>query len=343
MVVEHHVYDALQRVFRSTTPVIAKGLTAQAKAACIAAKLKPGWCCVGLDASRFDQCVQEPLLRAEHAFYKMCFPQDRLLDALLRCQLDNRGIGRCRDGYVKAIIGAMRCSGDQNTSLGNILIMCMLVRLFCAEISLVDYDVLNDGDDLLLFLPESSLPLLRDLSDWYLSWGLRMKVEPPARSPEQVEFCQARPVFDGREWVLVRNPDKVLNTDYAGCAKIEGWQQYLVHLRNVGICGMSTAAGIPVLQALYEFGIRHGKTGKFSDELLRTGPARQHAIQVRAGYKAVAKPIVDAARDSFERAFGISAVDQIIMEQHLSTMLLSRPDESDPLLLSTDQLPFTLV
>lgn len=118
MVAEHYIYDTLQTMVGSNSPVVAKGLTMQAKAQAIVDKMKPGWCCTGLDASRFDQCIQEELLTAEHKVYTNCFPGDRLLAALLKHQLKNRGVGRVPDGVVKAVIGAMRCSGDQNTSLG---------------------------------------------------------------------------------------------------------------------------------------------------------------------------------------------------------------------------------
>jgi hypothetical protein len=337
MVVEHHMYPALQEWFGSDTPVVAKGLTQQAKAECIVSKLKHGWACVGLDASRFDQCVQAQLLKAEHNVYTRLFPNDRFLAELLSHQLCNKGIGRCRDGFVRADIGAMRCSGDQNTSLGNIVIMCMLIKQFCMENSLLQFDILNDGDDLLLFLPSRCLPLLRGLDAWYLSWGLRMKVEAPAYIPEQVEFCQARPVQTGQGWVLVRNPKKALNTDFACGARCDNWSNYLVHLRSVGICGLSMAAGVPILQELYNFGIRNGRTGKFSLEVLN-GLGQQHVIQARSGFKAQPATITSVARSSFEQAFGIPANDQISIEWHLRTMPLSRHGESDTPLLSSDNI-----
>lgn len=321
---EEHVYYALQQWFCSACPVVAKGLTQQAKAEAIVEKLRPGWCAVGLDASRFDQCIQADLLKAEHSFYKMVYPNDRLLGALLREQLHNRGYGLCPDGMVRADIGAMRCSGDQNTSLGNILIMCFLIRLFCEENGVFSYDVLDDGDDLLLFLPATSLPLLEGLTQWYLNWGLRMKVEPPAYYPEQVEFCQSKPVKLDDGWTLIRQPSKALNTDYACGATAARWEDYLVHIRSVGLCGLSMAAGCPIYDRFYSWGVANGKTGKWSDAMSR-GIKRQAVIQQRAGHNAFSKPVSLEARVSFHRAFGIAPEVQMLVEEHISDMLLRRP------------------
>jgi hypothetical protein len=326
--VEHVIYDTLQHWFQSPLPVVAKGLTQQAKAAAIVGKMRPGWVCVGLDASRFDQSVSSEVLKAEHRVYENLYPGDRVLKSLLLQQHSNRGYGLCCDGMVRANIGPMRCSGDQNTSLGNILVMCLLIKKFCGEIGLLEYDVLDDGDDLLVFLPEVHLPLLELLPAWYLSWGFRMKVEAPARLPEQVEFCQSKPVFDGEEWVLVRNPKKAINTDYACGSKCTKWEDYLVHLRSVGVCGLSMAAGIPIFQEFYTWGINNGKTGKWDDPF-SMGIRRQATIQTRAGYHARAKPVSSAARASFELAFGVPAHVQITVEQHISSLQLSRPSTND--------------
>lgn len=320
--VEHRLFHALQELWQSDSVVVAKGLTQQQKAAAIVSKLKPGYVCVGLDASRFDQSIGKELLKIEHAVYNGVY-SDPKLAALLRCQLDNRGRALCRDGIVAANIGAMRCSGDQNTSLGNCLISCLLAKLFCDESGLLDADILNDGDDLLLFLPEVDLPKLAHLSDWYLSWGLRMKVEQPAYEPEQVEFCQSKPVYDGSEWVLVRNPRKALNTDFAHDGRLQTEHQVACFMRSVGLCGLSMTAGIPVFQALYTAAVRHGKTGKVDKRLL-AGLGYQAKLQQRAGYRCAGKPVSPCARRSFELAFGITYSEQIALELRFANMEFCR-------------------
>lgn len=319
---EHKVFDALANLFCGDI-VVAKGLTQLEKGNLIAAKLKPGYVAVGLDASRFDQTIGRELLKAEHAIYTGVYAGDKLLSDLLRHQLSNKGVARCRDGIAHANIGAMRCSGDQNTSLGNCIVSCLLAKLFYLEHG-ISGDVLNDGDDLIMFLPEESLPKLVGLTDWYERWGLRMKVEEPARTPEQVEFCQSRPVWVPEGYLLVRNPAKALNTDYAGGTRIERTEDYLVHLRNVGLCGLAMAAGVPIYQSWYSAGVRNGKTGRFTEEL--RGLAYQARIEWSKGGSAAPKPIHWRTRDSFWMAFGVDPRQQQALEGIYDNSTFSRLD-----------------
>lgn len=324
--IEHPIFDALATLF-GTSCVVAKGLTQEAKGQMIADKMQ-GKVAVGLDASRFDQTIGRTLLTVEHALYEKLFPGDKLLPALLKKQLTNKGVARCRDGMVSANIGAMRCSGDQNTSLGNCIISCLLAKLFFEEHGIIDGDVFNDGDDLIMFIPAQSLPKLVNLQTWYLNWGLRMKVEPVAHEPEQVEFCQSRPVWTPRGYVLVRNVRKAFNTDYAGNERVDKWCDYLTHLRNVGLCGMSMAAGIPLYQEFYQFGIRNGKTGK-QDSTVLGGMGYQAKIQRRAGCLSTVVPVDPMTRDSFALAFGISAADQLSIEEWFKTATLGCQDDAE--------------
>lgn len=317
--VEHDIFTALGSLFGGGV-VVAKGLTQQEKGELIAQKLV-GRVAVGLDASRFDQTIRDTLLKVEHSLYTKLYNGDRLLTSLLKCQLTNVGTARCVNGKLTANIGAMRCSGDQNTSLGNCIISCLLARLYFDEHG-IDGDVLNDGDDLIMFVPEQSLPLLTDLEEWYSQWGLRMKIEEPAREPEGVEFCQSRPVWTPGGYVLIRNPRKAFNTDYCGAAKVSHLENYLVHLRNVGICGLSMAAGIPLYQEFYGAGIKFGKTGKFDKSELG-GVYYQAKLQWRAGHLSRALPIDTMTRVSFEKAFGIPAHTQLDIEGWFKAAIFS--------------------
>lgn len=312
--VEERIYDALRVVHGSSLPVVAKGLTQQRKAEIIVEKLAMYGCCVGLDASRFDQSISQPLLRLEHGLYRRLYPGARSLAALLRCQLTVNGVGRCPDGALRYKGPAMRCSGDVNTSLGNCIISVTLAHVFLSQHGITG-DIFCDGDDCLLFVPPSALPLLQGLSAWYLGYGLRMKVEEPAYEPERVEFCQSRPVFDGQGWVLCRGPAKAFNTDGFVPYSL-GEREALVHLRAVGLCGLSMAAGMPLFDAFYDGMVRDGITGRFDTALLK-GLAMQHSIQVRAGHHPRSTPVLPECRMSFWRAFGISPDEQLIMERLL--------------------------
>lgn len=309
--VEHRIYDALAAA-RGSDVVIAKGLTQQRKAELIVSKLQRYGCCVGLDASRFDQSVRDGLLRLEHSLYARLFPNRRDLAYLLKHQLTVQGFGRVPDGVVRYKGPAMRCSGDVNTSLGNCIISVVMAHNYLAQHN-IDGDILCDGDDCLLFVPPASLPLLSNLHEWYLGYGLRMKVEAPAYVPEQVEFCQSRPVWDGTQWLLCRNPQKAFNTDGFVPHSL-GKKEALVHLRAVGLCGLSMAAGMPMFDAFYHSLVLAGKTGKWDPDALG-GICYQHRLQRAAGHSAVSKPVTPDARISFWRAFGIHPNEQLLVEE----------------------------
>ncbi len=310
-VAEPRIYEALQRLVGSDQHVIAKGLTQQEKAAVIVSKLQKFGCCVGLDASRFDQSIGRELLELEHGLYKQLFPGSRSLQALLRCQLTVEGCGRCPDGLLRYRGPAMRCSGDVNTSLGNCIISVVMAWCYLRQHGIAG-DILCDGDDLLLFLSPGSLSLLHGLPAWYLGYGLRMKVEAPAFEPEQVEFCQSKPVFDGAEWVLCRNPSKAFNTD-GFVPHYLGEREALVHMRAVGLCGLSLAAGMPMFDAFYDSLVAAGKTGRWDMHALG-GICYQQRLQVKAGHTMRSRPVHPDCRMSFWRAFGVHPDEQIAME-----------------------------
>lgn len=69
-----------------------------------------------LDFSRFDAHIRAYMLKVEHELYKWAFPDDTLLEALLKLQLVTVGFHVC--GLFYTHIGK-RCSGDTNTSIGN--------------------------------------------------------------------------------------------------------------------------------------------------------------------------------------------------------------------------------
>lgn len=313
--VEQPIFTALQHLLNQEVPCIAKGHTQEDKAEHIRALLKPGWKCVGLDASRFDQCIGAELLGVEHAVYSGIYAGDRELARLLKCQLKNRGLYRGRDGKVRASMGAIRCSGDVNTSLGNCIISVLLAHQYCVERSIA-HKVYCDGDDLLLFVHRGQS--LDDLPAWYLARGLRMKVEPPAYTVEHVEFCQSKVVWCSNRWTLVRAPKKCLTTDYTGylqCKSTRVWE-HVVHA--TASCGLSLFSGCPVLQEWYLWGLRNGRDHGL--KLNRGMGVADYYQRVVRTVKRKSQPISDAARASFSEAFGITPCQQLQIEETIRNM-----------------------
>jgi len=78
--IEHRIYQAIQFVFGSETPVVVKGFNAVQTADILLKKFnrfeKP--VALGLDASRFDQHVSPQMLKWEHSVYNSIFQSPEL-------------------------------------------------------------------------------------------------------------------------------------------------------------------------------------------------------------------------------------------------------------------------
>lgn len=317
--IEAEIFGAMQRCNGQPYPAVAKGLTSAEKADAIVSNIREGFVAIGLDASRFDQSIRRELLTVEHAVYKSLLKGDKELEQLLSLQLDNFGATSNKHFSLKCKYGAIRCSGDVNTSLGNCIIFYVIVEDFIKAIGIREHRVFLDGDDLLLFVrPYDVKKVVGTYQQHYITYGLRMKLDCVSDYPEGVEFCQARPVFNGANWTLCRDPIKVLNCDYCGYDQCMQWKYYRGLLRNVGLCGMEYARGIPVLQEFYQFGIREGRSAKMSAELQHSGMRIAVALaQKRGTYNSKPAEVASEARVSFSKAFGISPDKQIELENHI--------------------------
>jgi len=313
--VEKPIFDGLSQLIGQAVPCVAKGYTQEEKALHIRELLSPGWKCIGLDASRFDQCVGETALDVEHTVYREIYKGDETLSTLLKYQLDNVGRYRSSDGKLIAKMGAIRCSGDVNTSLGNCIISVLLAHSYCLSKGIA-HRIYCDGDDLLLFVKTGVS--LEDLPSWYLQRGMRMKVETPAFTLEEVEFCQSKVVWCSDRWALVRNPTKCLTTDFTGfldCANERVWEQ-VVH--STGSCGLSLFAGCPVLQEWYLWGLRHGRNHGM--KLNRGQGIADYYMRCQKIVKRKQVDVTDEARASFSQAFGITPSQQLELEQIIRNM-----------------------
>jgi hypothetical protein len=327
--VEHPIFDALRCFSSGQTTTIAKGLTQREKAQVIVDNCHDGYWAVGLDASRFDQCIGRELLKLEHSVYTALYKGDRDLVALLKQQLYNRGVHYGKEGMARINYGALRCSGDMNTSLGNCIISVLLAHRYCVENGVQDKRLFCDGDDLLLFVRRRDLPKLDVLEDWYLRWGLRMKIEAPACIPEKVEFCQSRPVLCGGSYTLIRDPRKCLNCDFSGFGDLAKPDYFKYYLRSVGVCGKYMTAGCPVLQAWYDMGVRCGATGRVSYHDLNRGFIKQAVFEQSKG-SAYNADVTPTARMSFALAFGIDEGHQLWLEDYLNKFEVGSQLDSTP-------------
>lgn len=281
---------------------------------------------IGLDASRFDQHCSVDILRWEHAQYLKCFRnpdhRDRLA-WLLSLQLHNFGSYRRSDGSLKYKTNGCRMSGDMNTALGNCLIMCALVWTHCFRQG-VTASLANNGDDCVVFMEKRDLPrFLDNLSSFFLKCGFNIIAERPVEVFEQIEFCQAHPVFDGVGHIMVRSLP-AFTKDTISLIPLDTPGAQAKWMEAIGLAGLSLTGGMPIWQDFYGVFLRsakaigyHGRNGIWSHKAM-DGGLKHMADGMNRSYK----PIIPEVRYSFWLAFGISPQEQEALEADYRKLLV---------------------
>lgn len=299
--------------------MIAKGLNQRQRAELLLEKMArfSSPVVMSLDCSRWDKhCTREVLL-IEHAFYlRAC--HDPVFQQLLSWQLDNRC---CTNNGVRYAVEGGRMSGDMNTALGNCVLAVIMAYAAMAD---VDYwDILDDGDDLLLICEESVYSVIKDtLARTFLTFGQELKVENVARRVEDVIFCQSRVVWSEGP-IFVRDWRKVLS--HAACGVSHWGEPSMVRpmLTTVGLCELALNAGVPILQSFAESLIRNGRGSL--PRLVDVDRGYEARIKAEIGELSLAalqavraRPITSEARVAFMCAFGVSTAEQLWIEGLLS-------------------------
>jgi hypothetical protein len=337
--IEGKVYRTIARLFNEKT--VMKGMNAKQVGSCFAKKWgryrKP--VAVGLDARRFDQHVSKDALIWEHARYLSMFTGvDKIvLSILLSWQLTNTCVGYTNDGKIKYTVDGCRMSGDMNTGLGNCLLMCAMVYAYCYSCGITKFSLANNGDDCVVIMEAAQLDqFIQGLDQWFLDMGFSMKVEDPVYELEQVEFCQAHPVFDGTQWVMVRTVPVSLAKDCISIKPLDSKGAYTKWVAAIGQGGLSLTGGIPVCQNFYLGLIRasEGATAMVNDPTQDTG----FYILARGMERHYSTPTPEA-RVSFYIAFGILPDEQEAIEHYYDTHTPFWSDSNDYGTLPYIELP----
>lgn len=317
---EHRIYSIIDRMWGG--PTVMKGLNCSQQGHAFSR----GWSefahpvAVMLDAVRFDQHVSVPVLSWEHSIYLAFFPGQYRpeLEWLLSMQLFNRGSIVCPDGKLTYAVNGCRASGDMNTAMGNVLIMCSAVYSLVRSLD-IKARLFNNGDDCCLIVERGDVGRLRDaIHPWFEGLGFIIDVEGEVEVLEQINFCQTHPVFDGESWSMVRDPHVAISKDVT-ILKRWSMREYEVYLHQLGVCGLSTYGNMPVWSAFYAClerscsdNISSGLRAHVSAPILESGLGR-----LSQGMS-VGREITDASRASFWLAFGMSPVAQRYMEAYFS-------------------------
>jgi hypothetical protein len=334
---EHHYFHAINKAWGGRTQAtVIKGFDARVSAAILRDKwnLFEDPVAVGLDATKFDMHVSQQALRYEHSFYTALFPGRQGLRELLRWQLVNRGTAYCPDGTVRFEMRGTRSSGDMNTSLGNCILMCAMVREWC-ETAGVDAELANNGDDCVVIMERSALEtFLSGCDGFFRRLGFAMAVEEAVSEFEAIEFCQTRPVLTTNGWVMVRNHVTTLQKDLMCLLPVPNSDVFGRWLGAVGECGGSAAHGVPVQQGWYAMMRRCGAKPRLTDlEATFRNTSRLHrkfnGVDV----------VTPEARVSYYYAFGVLPDEQIELEALWNRTNVGRPLAGPPNIRET--LSFT--
>lgn len=212
-------------------------------------------------------------------------------------------------------------SGDMNTSLGNCVLMCCMIRAYLLHIGVVA-KLANNGDDCVVFMERCDLNrFMENLTDYFRQLGFNMVVEEPSLMFEQIEFCQSKPVYVGDakgDYIMVRNPYLALAKDTYCLNNYNTEKMFRGWLQAVGEGGMSLAGGLPVWQSFYALYLRHGKEWKPAVDGQSWG-VKKMMKGVERKYGDI-KPLT---RASFYWAFNIDPAEQVAIEQHYDHLMVN--------------------
>lgn len=342
---EHWLWGYLtaRRLFNGTpTRVVAKGLSPRQRANLIVRKFRSFRKCVcfEVDGAAFEAHVGPDQLRREQHVYRTAYPRDGRLRWLLAAQMVLRGRLACGAKFSRK---GGRASGDFNTGMGNTLVMLAVVVGTLRSFR-VEFDVLVDGDNALVFLHGCDADrVVRDFGHIALSQsGQELVLERCTSVIEEIRFGRSAPIYLGPflGWSMVRDWRSVLS----GALCSHRWLREPVFAREwmVGVlrCELSLALGVPVLQAWALNSLRRmGFRGA-----VRAHPHSDYLV-VGAWFadERMARPVSPECRASFHAAFGCPPEEQLRLEASLGCVApleytevdLSRGLDCDPGLVET--------
>lgn len=334
---ECNIIKAIARTYK--IPTVVKGMNADEVGQLAYRK----WCgfkhpvAVSMDASRFDQHVSRQALEWEHSIYArlVAHPHDREeLRRLLRWQLTNYGKTFIENKKVKYGVDGCRMSGDMNTGLGNCLLSCAMLYAYGLEHNL-NFQLLNNGDDCLLFLEETDLFKLDSIPEYFKDMGFNMIVEKPEYDLEKVSFCQSNFFKINGQYRMVREPKTALAKDSVSIKPLKDFNEMRAWMRAVGEGGQALCDSVPVMSAFYNCYVRNSagvKALNSNDPSLQTGTR----MLAKGMIHTAAKPD-DYSRYSFWLGTGIFPDEQLALEDYYNKLAIYGTETS------ADNIPLQLL
>lgn len=314
---EKLVYNDVERLFGYKA--IVKGLNQSARGKLI----YESWTtfsdpvAIMLDASKFEQSVSAECIDFESDLYNLYY-HDKLLRFMMRLQRSYRGRARSADGCLSFKIEGVRASGMNNTALGNCVISAGFIYDIRRRLREIDQTfemrVHIDGDDVVVIMSRRHAELFRSFSKpYYAEASFRMKMEATVDIIEHIDFCQSRPVFDGENYIMLRNMKTSLAKDAVSKKPLDNRKVFQKWSAAVGMGGVACCGGMPVHQSFYNCILRASKGAK----PLENDPLQRSMRLKTQGMTRVLRDVLPVTRCSYWLAFGIEPDAQIAIEKQL--------------------------
>lgn len=338
---EHKFYKIKDRagLLLPRTRCVAKGLNLTQRANLLHRKWQQFTdpVCINTDASRWDQHVSKELLQLEHLMYAMAFNNDPELVWLLSLQVNNSCV--TFNGIAYWTTGK-RMSGDVNTGLGNSLLMVLCMAWYLSEQGFSRWDMLVDGDDCQVIVEREQFQKLDNICQWFLSYGVELKVESTTDVFEKISFCQTRPVeYMPNRFRMVCDPDKQLAWGLCDSKYLRDNTQRVHYIYTVGLCYLAVHSGLPVLQSYALALIRNARQMssqlQFKSELVESHTlittVEESGRSVQQLPDVESYPVSDSARVSFCLAYPVYTIEyQLWVERQLESWVMSTEFETRP-------------
>lgn len=336
--VEKLIFAAFNSLFKRYTgsdyPTVMKGLNALERATAIYGKVKERkkMAFRGFDISHFDkrQCLQ-CLDKLEHAVYRGMFKGDELKEVtrLLRAQLRSNISSYTSDGYnIRTKTEGGRMSGDMNTSVGNVIVMCGLMLLYIIEYEPKQFSIIDDGDDAGTICEVETEHHWDAFPAHMKRYGFKLVVEKAVYKLEHIVFCQSQPVMgsDG-QYRMMRTIRTAMMKDACCMKSVVTQQEYDAWRLSVGTGGLALAGVYEVWDAYYRCFLRN--PGKVSKRMLK-----KYATQfLETGMGHLTKGLVHTKVDftiesaiSVYEASGLTPDEQDLMVQYYDSLDISKFD-----------------
>lgn len=282
-----------------------------------------------VDVKKMDRSTGAEILKWVLDVICLFFPGDDKIRDILYWQLSSVVKGRADDGWFSYEVKGTLNSGQTNTALTGVLMVCACVWTYARECG-IRVRVVDAGDDFTIIMErKNESRFMAGFAPFFKAQGFDLTISEPNRFIEGIEFCQCHPVQVGGQYRMVRNARDAAIKDTMSVDEITSQRGFIVWTNAVSSSGIATHGGIPVAQEFYAM---YGRSSAHSLKTFKPSPRqakRMRSMMRKAklegsmkwwgqGLQLCYQPISWDTRVSYYLAFGITPQEQIALEERYS-------------------------